>query len=73
MPDITMCANEDCSLAKSCYRSPLSGTKPSEGRQPWDVFEPSTDADLTAHCTHYIDAFMRRANSPADDKPQLRT
>lgn len=30
MPDITMCATEDCPLAEKCYRSPLSGTTVSE-------------------------------------------
>ena len=27
MPDITMCLNTGCKLAKKCKRSPMSGTK----------------------------------------------
>lgn len=30
MPDIAMCFSETCSLRKTCYRNPESGTKPSD-------------------------------------------
>lgn len=30
MPDISMCANQECPLKAICYRNPASGTKPSE-------------------------------------------
>jgi hypothetical protein len=38
MPDIAMCATENCPLAKDCYRSPESKTMPWE-RQSWIKFE----------------------------------
>lgn len=28
MPDITMCANDDCPHAETCHRNPASGTEP---------------------------------------------
>lgn len=41
MPDISMCATETCPLASQCYRSPSSGTIPTEYRQSWQEFLPS--------------------------------
>jgi hypothetical protein len=38
MPDITMCGTEDCPLKSRCYRSPASGTRPTEWRQSWSAF-----------------------------------
>ena len=36
MPDISMCkAGPTCPKAATCYRSPVSGTVPSEYRQAW--------------------------------------
>lgn len=35
MPDISMCTSVTCSLANTCYRNELSGTKPSEYRQAY--------------------------------------
>lgn len=38
MPDISMCASQDCPLRFTCYRNEASGTVPSE-RQSWAGFE----------------------------------
>lgn len=62
MPDITMCANGICPLRQRCYRSPDSGTQPTEWRQSWSVFEPywsPAGDDFT--CDHYLQKFGRAA------------
>lgn len=38
MPDISMCANQTCPLAPSCYRHEASGTKPNPYRQAYAAF-----------------------------------
>lgn len=35
MPDIQMCTGLGCSVARNCYRSPKSGTVPTDIRQSW--------------------------------------
>ena len=67
MPDITMCADENCPLSISCYRSKQSGTRPHE-RQSWDHFYRPPDNHFMPECAWYIEAYDRRSNSPADDK-----
>lgn len=52
MPDISMCDNETCPLAKGCYRNPDSGTKPNQYRQAWMQFR-WTDKDGRAYCGDY--------------------
>lgn len=42
MPDITMCASNDCPLRKSCYRNMESGTKPGR-RQSFFFHNPNTE------------------------------
>lgn len=42
--DITMCDSSICPLKSKCYRNPISGTKPSEFRQSWFMFDPSSDS-----------------------------
>lgn len=51
MPDYAMCANETCPLARRCFRSPESGTVPSEFRQSWSKFEPDQSGES---CSHFI-------------------
>ena len=38
MPDITMCENESCPLAKACDRNEKSGTKPNKYLQSYSRF-----------------------------------
>lgn len=42
MPELTMCmgGDEGCPLAKTCYRSPDSGTMPMPTYQAWFVDPP---------------------------------
>jgi hypothetical protein len=40
MPDISMCAAENCPVAARCYRHAASGTKPDEFLQSYSGFEP---------------------------------
>lgn len=40
MPDISMCSATDCSVARNCHRSPLSGTTSSDFRQSWFTHAP---------------------------------
>jgi len=49
MPDITMCTSDVCDLRTHCYRSPESGTKPSEYRQAWFFGNHS----INEECNHY--------------------
>ena len=49
MPDISMCDNSQCPLAKKCYRSTQSGTKPSEFRQSFSSFK----YDAESGCGYY--------------------
>jgi len=43
MPDISMCDSFTCPLRKKCYRSPHSGTNPSEFMQSW--FSPTKELE----------------------------
>jgi len=45
MPDITMCDNRNCPVSRSCHRSPLSGTQPSQYRQAWSIFKGGSGCD----------------------------
>lgn len=45
MPDISMCADEICPSRETCYRSPASGTKPTEYRQAWMEFRRDPDSE----------------------------
>lgn len=47
MPDISMCASKNCPVAKRCYRSADSGTKPDEFLQSWMCFEPEKGEECT--------------------------
>lgn len=38
MPDITMCAANNCKLSSKCYRHKDSGTKPNPFRQSYSDF-----------------------------------
>lgn len=49
MPDITMCASDVCDLRTKCYRSPESGTKPSEYRQAWFLDKAITGASCCSY------------------------
>ena len=40
MPDIMMCAAENCAKASSCYRHEDSGTTPCEWRQSYWLRDP---------------------------------
>jgi len=50
MPDITMCSSTGCPRAPSCYRSPESGTEPSEHRQSYALFAFDP---LSGECANY--------------------
>jgi hypothetical protein len=39
MPDISMCADDECPSRAKCYRSKASGTVPSEYQQAFTDFE----------------------------------
>lgn len=43
MPDITMCAQEDCLVKDTCYRSEASGTQPGPVLQSYFAADPRTD------------------------------
>lgn len=45
MPDISMCQNDDCTLAHRCRRSTKSGTVPTPGWQAYSVFGPKDSVD----------------------------
>ena len=40
MPDLTMCINDDCPLAATCYRHEA---KPTPGRQSFAAFKQNAD------------------------------
>lgn len=48
MPDISMCANKECPLKKTCYRY---NATPSEFRQSYAKFEYDKD---TNSCDYYV-------------------
>ena len=50
MPDITMCSNVKCPLARECYRSELSGTRPSSW-QSMSVFDTNEDGE----CDYFME------------------
>lgn len=64
MPDITMCANDDCPLSEGCYRNPFSGTNPNPLRQSWSRFT----ADEDGECDHFLAVKSRPQG--ASDGPQ---
>ncbi len=64
MPDITMCGTEDCGLKGSCYRSPASGTRPTEWRQSWSAFSPFATDEGTQLCEHYWPTERPSPNRP---------
>ena len=51
MPDISMCANKECELSKTCYRHTA---KPS-GYQAYAGFKPEVKNGITV-CLNYISA-----------------
>ena len=53
MPDMTMCANEDCPLRKKCYRHADSGTKPTEHWQFYSAFQFVLREDGEARCPDF--------------------
>lgn len=64
MPDISMCWNETCPIAATCYRSPASGTKPAEYRQAWISFEPTIAEDGTATCPYFMPVYEGVRDEP---------
>ena len=48
MPDISMCADDECPSRAKCYRSKASGTKPDEYRQAFADFEREPDDERCA-------------------------
>jgi hypothetical protein len=52
MPDISMCPTTQCPLAKTCKRSPESGTKPDKYGQTWVFYQPTVEGD-TVKCEAY--------------------
>lgn len=65
MPDISMCDNKQCPLAKDCYRSPKSGTKPNGDRQSWLLgISPQTDASGKTTCDYHLELWNRREETP---------
>lgn len=50
MPDISMCFNYNCILAKSCYRSSKSGTIPN---QVQTFFSPKGVNTVEENCDYY--------------------
>lgn len=65
MPDISMCVTKNCPLAKDCYRSMESGTKPSEW-QSWMSFTWGLDAKRRPACAHYLPT---RRRTDGKEKP----
>lgn len=57
MPDITMCANDDCPHAETCHRNPAGGTTPHPTYQSWSRFTPDEDGD----CDYYSEAWPHLA------------
>ena len=54
MPDITMCANEDCPLSYSCWRF---NCPPSEYQQSYSKFGPKINEVLDeVECDMYLEA-----------------
>lgn len=49
MPDITMCSGINCSAARNCHRSNLSGTVPSDFRQSWFMSPPGHARDCALY------------------------
>jgi len=56
MPDISMCANNDCPVRRSCYRFMA---KPSM-RQSWAAFEPDPE---TGRCKSFMPIGNNETNS----------
>lgn len=52
MPDITMCANDDCPLKARCYRYQA---KPNPGWQSFAIFKPETDGS----CLEFMKIWKR--------------
>jgi hypothetical protein len=58
MPDITCCSSQVCPIRNTCYRNPASGTKPSEYRQAYFMFDRDSQGYIdgkveTEDCIHY--------------------
>lgn len=64
MPDISMCGSFACPLASSCYRSPQSGTKPSEFRQAWAIFGWVLNKRGEVECPHHWPVPERKPTTP---------
>jgi hypothetical protein len=45
MPDISMCADDECPSRAECYRHKASGTVPSEYQQAFTDFQRQPDRD----------------------------
>lgn len=67
MPDITMCASSECPLAQRCYRSPESGTEPSEFRQSWSAYTWVQDNEGQVYCRSYAPLWAMRAEKGGND------
>ena len=52
MPDISMCANDECPMAKKCYRHEA---KPNEYLQSWTHFKPTSDT----RCDHFMEIWIK--------------
>lgn len=53
MPDISMCPNNACPLAPTCYRNQASGTQPNGHGQSWNMFI-WTDTPKGPRCPDYV-------------------
>ena len=50
MPDISMCADNECPVRTKCYRHQASGTQPS-GWQSYAGFKATSDEGCDHFCT----------------------
>lgn len=50
MPDIAMCANNNCYMSSKCYRHADSGSEPSTPYQAYMSFEPRQETGKNFVC-----------------------
>lgn len=65
MPDITMCMNDECHLAKECYRHEAT---PSDW-QSYGMFKPNADGT----CKHFMPIFNRTGENLQSDANEIDT
>lgn len=64
MPDISMCADDQCPSRGTCRRSPDGGAQPTPGWQTWTAFARSPGS---SHCPSYYPA--NSYTTPTDRAP----